>query len=454
MKNTIFCLTNFKFSYPFSSSQINLTGELKINQGDIVLINGKSGSGKSTLLYALKGLIPEFIPGSMQGSIYFKHKPIHKLEAAEKRQIGLVLQNPDSQMISHQVLPELAFGLENLAVPPAQILSKINQTTQNLKLEYLLTREINSLSGGEKQKIALLSVLLTDPEVILLDEPTAFLDPASAQTFIQLLTHLAGTKTIIIIEHNLHYLKSLANRYLEIEDDGQIVEKSLAQVNWAPTLNQPTLAKLSPLADTLLEVRNLTYRYSKDSPNLLQQLSFQLKRGEIIGLRGASGSGKSTLLKILAKLIKIPAGQVFWQNQEITKISPKTYYKQLALLFQNPEHHFLFNTVAQELVANPALLELVGLTQHKEQNPFTLSEGQKRRLSIAILCATLKRQVYLLDEPTFGQDNVNKQILLDLISQMQQSGASFIIVSHDKTFLTAICHKLFTLTQGQLYESV
>lgn len=422
---------------------IKFTGQIDINLGDIVLVAGDSGSGKSTLLYALKGLLPDVIFGEVSGEICFNGLSINSLSVTEKLKIGLVQQNPDSQIINNNVLQELAFGLENLSIPPTQIKDKIHTVCKRFNLEYLLNRDTNTLSGGEKQKVALLSVLLTDPEVILLDEPTAFLDPESAEQFIQLLNDIRHNKTIIIIEHNVRYLKNIVNRYFRIGSDGVINEYPVSSI--ASQIKQEALVRDTPShvftnAQPLLSVKNLSYTYSKAN-KLLNNINVEVYPKHILGIIGKSGAGKSTLLKILARFIKTE-NLILFNNVSIKKLSNKDFYLQIGLLFQNPENHFLYTTVLRELNNDATSLEYFNLEKCVEQNPFTLSEGQKRRLSFATLKQSFSRKIYLLDEPTFGQDYTNKLVLMKLINQMREDGASFIIVSHDYNFINTICDNI------------
>ncbi len=451
----LYSMSNFSFKYPFSHSGINLDGLVDIYAGDIVLINGKSGSGKSTLLYALKGLLPNTIFGEISGEILFKGDSINNLSSKDKLKIGLIQQNPDSQIINSQVFDELAFGLENMMLEPSLIKEKVLSLAHRFNLSHLLKRDTNTLSGGEKQKIAFLSVILTDPEVVLLDEPTAFLDPDSAASFMQLLHEVRHGKTIIIIEHNTHYVQGIANRYFEIDSNGYIGEQDInSKLFYVANQLQKNdsalkLAEISELSRTqdintpVLEVRDLSYAYYKDK-QLFSKISFFLQPQQILGIIGKSGAGKSTLLKILARFIKTK-NNVFINGLEINSLKAKQLYAQIGLLFQNPENHFLFSDVEKELNYDNTMLELFDLSKVAKQNPFTLSEGQKRRLSFGVLKATFDRRIYLLDEPSFGQDNDNKLILVNLIKQMRQGGASFIIVSHDNNFLAALCDKIINI---------
>ncbi|RTK93470.1 MAG: ATP-binding cassette domain-containing protein, partial [Neisseriaceae bacterium] len=314
-------------------------------------------------------------------------------------------------------------------------------------ITHLLTRKISTLSGGEKQKINLLSILLTEPEVLLLDEPTAFLDADSAQQIIEVLKIYATDKTVIIIDHNQHYYKNFVSRIINIANN-QIEEINLDSYKWHneyPTNQIPHNSN-----DILLNIQNLNFAYKDAKDNLLNNISLKVHKGEIAVISGKNGNGKSTLLKLIAKLIP-SQNSIFLQNKDITNIKQKEYWQQVSLLWQNPENHFLFNSVAEELKDNPELINTFDLTEQIQNNPYCLSEGQKRRLSLAI--TLLKpRQLILLDEPTFGQDFANKVILLEIIKKLAKLGHSFIIISHDEEFNQAVAHSWYILKDSQLWR--
>ncbi len=447
MSNVIYTVDNFSFSYPLSKKQIQIKGDFSINQGEHILLTGNSGNGKSTLLMALKGLIPNYIRGTYNGNISYKSKNIDGTADTELIQIGYLQQNPDHQIIYQTVIDELAFGLENLQLTPQAIQDKINTYAETFGITQLLTRKISTLSGGEKQKINLISILLTEPEVLLLDEPTAFLDANSAQQIINVLKTHATDKTVIIIDHNQHYYKNFVNRIINIANN-QIEEMNLDSHKWHN--EYPTNQITHNSNQILLNICNLNFAYKDAKDNLLNNICLKVHKGEIAVISGKNGNGKSTLLKLIAKLIP-SQNSIFLQNEDISNIKQKEYWQYVSLLWQNPENHFLFNSVAEELKDNPELINTFDLTEQIQNNPYCLSEGQKRRLSLAI--TLLKpRQLILLDEPTFGQDFANKVILLEITKQLAKLGHSFIIISHDEEFNHAVAHSRYVLKDGQLWR--
>lgn len=440
----IYEITNFSFAYPYSTNKNNIKGKFIIYQGEHVLIQGKSGYGKSTLLMALKGLIPHLIHGDYSGEILFKNKNIININ--ELDQIGYLAQNPHSWMTQQTVYEEMAFGLENLGYNETQIHSKIKRISRLCNLSDLLKRDTNALSSGEKQKINLMSILLTDPKILLLDEPTAFLDPCSAVEIVALIKQLCQNKTVVIVEHNTQYLHEFIDQVIVITEDGKVESKNFSSIPKQISYNFKCKAQAQS-AQIVLKISNLNFSYPKGK-NVLHNINIDVHKGEIIAIKGNNGAGKSTLLKLIAKLL-LSKNSIWWKNTEINNIANYNYYKKIGLLWSNSEHHFLHLSVEQELHYNTAIINMCSLSNQVKINPFNLSEGQKRRLSIGTLLLQ-DVELLLLDEPTFGQDHKHKQQIGGLISDLTLEGKSFIIVSHDMEFINQLTNKIYYLENKTL----
>ncbi|HLX53550.1 MAG TPA: ATP-binding cassette domain-containing protein, partial [Aquella sp.] len=314
-------------------------------------------------------------------------------------------------------------------------------------------REARTLSGGEKQKINLLAILIMEPEVLLLDEPTAFLDPESAMEIIAILEEHSKQKTVIIIEHNIHYLKDFVNRVIIINNHGQITEHDPSNIDFSPNLGIQPCKLIRDTVTTLpiLQINNLNFNYNKQMP-LLDEINLKIHPGQIIGIIGKNGSGKSSLLKLMSKIILSQKNSIYYKQHDICKVKTNNYWREISLLWQNPENHFLYHSVSHELNNDLVLMSKFGLEQMANQNPYCLSEGQKRRLSLAIGMKP-EIELFLMDEPTFGQDLENKQVLAKLINDLAMDKKSFIIVSHDIPFLNALTNNIYKLDNGVLiYE--
>ncbi len=432
----MFQLNNFSFKYPNSHKVFEYNGNIECNSGDRILIHGDSGSGKSTLLYALKGIIPNTILGEFSGEVLYNNQNICSLNNQQK--IAIVLQNPRQQFIHKTVQEELAFNLENLQYSITEIINTISYFAKKLKIEYLLNRDIVQLSGGEAQKIAIMSVLMMKPQVLLMDEPTAFLDEDSIFELLSLIDNLDFNPAIIIVEHNYQYFKNIINKTIYINDNGGYIISTMYPISY-----DYNKINLNYIDKVILSIDNLTFSYNKTY--LLQNFSLKLYQQQIIGIKGRSGCGKSTLLRIIAGMVKNYQGDIMINHKNLKQYKNFALYHILGLLFQNPENHFLTNKVIDE-VANFDSLVAFNLQEVAKQNPFTLSEGQKRRLSILALNKYIEtRMIYLLDEPTFGQDYQNINQLITMINKLKIDGASFIIVSHDNNFLTSICDQIIEL---------
>ncbi|MCF7911803.1 MAG: ATP-binding cassette domain-containing protein [Candidatus Cloacimonetes bacterium] len=439
-------INDFRFTYPESRTIIAWRGRHEICRGERILLSGASGSGKSTLLYGLMGLIPENVYGKIQGDILYRGKSIIHYPEQIKGKAGLILQNPAAQMLCRSVKEELAFGLENKRFAVNEIRNQISEWSQRLGIEELLERETSSLSGGEKQKVTLLSILMTHPDVLMLDEPTAFLDPESALEIMSIIKDYQAEKTLIFVEHNLNYLRDIITRNLHLDTQGEVIDQAAESIKWQsplPHLKRTTTGKI------LLKLDNI--RFSFSDKELLTGINLEIRQGEIIAIRGRNGSGKSTLLRIISGLQKKYTGEIILQGEKITTKGSRILNNDIGMLFQNPENHFLYNNIEQELSENI----ITGLQEEflgkKQQSPFTLSEGEKRRLSTAIVCNVDKR-ILLLDEPTFGQDTINKQKLIKLLGSLRDKGLGIIIVSHDNAFLQALSTRTFELKAGKLQQ--
>lgn len=442
-----------------------------IKENTINLLAGKSGCGKSSLLMCLARVIPETIEANMTGEILFQGENIEDKNSEHiSGEIAYMFQDPDSQLCTFTVEDEIAFGLENMNVDQKKMESIIDKTLNLVGISNLKYRHLNKLSGGEKQKVALASILAINPKLILMDEPTANLDPVSTFEIVNLIKKLRDEmgKTIIIIEHKIKEFEHIIDNVIKVENKTtKIVDKCEYIKKYKESQVLPIRErKKYSTKDPVLEVKDLCYAYSKNH-NVLNNINFTLNKGEITALVGYNGAGKSTLTKLLIGFIKPFTGQIILNNKKLHKLNPREIGENMGLVFQNPEHQFIKMTVEKELSLS---LEIKGLDEedinektksylrrfdllkNSKDNPFLLSQGQKRRLSTASMMIN-GQSILILDEPTYGQDKDNMKELVELLYKVNEEGISILIISHDMDLVSSCCDKVIYLDKGEIiYE--
>ena len=413
---------NLSFAYPDSTDGGLKNISLTIPDGQCVLLCGRSGCGKTTLTRLINGLIPQFFEGELSGKVLLDGEdvfglPMHRI--AEK--VGSVFQNPRTQFFNVDTDSEIAFGMENGAVPQAEMKRRVAETAKALHIEPLLGRNIFALSGGEKQKIAFASVYAMEPEIYLLDEPSSNLDMTAIG---ELREHLklikSQGKTVVVAEHRLYYLLDAADRVLYLED-GRIAgdwtpeqfrriplerrrEMGLRSIDLSedrPVCSAPTTAA------TVLELRDVTLAYQKQP--VLQGVSLQAAPGDVIAVVGHNGAGKTTFSRALCGLHKETSGSFLWDGKPQ---KPKERMKRAYMVMQDVNYQLFAESVEAECtfgikhpdaeLAEKTLIEL-GLAPFCERHPNTLSGGQKQRLAAAASMACGK-ELLVFDEPTSGLD--------------------------------------------------
>ncbi len=494
--NKIIQFEDFSFRYPGAEddalSQINFS----IKKGELVLVCGMSGSGKTTLLRHLK---KELTPhGSAKGNVIIA-EPLSD-DSTQTNKIAFVMQNPKTQIVMNTVWHELAFGLENQGLETEEIERRIAEIANFFGIDEWLEKQVDELSGGEQQILNLASNIILQPEILILDEPTAQLDPIARRDFLNMLYyihHETGT-TIILSEHHLNDLLEHMDKVLFIEEgnvifDGQPKQftQYLKQQNHPYLIGLPTASRMedvllryedgdyskmkNPLSVlegrrlleewkrkssyndkphetkqltgegiSVLQAKHLWFRYQREEPFILKDLSLEIKSNRILSILGANGSGKSTLLYILCRALKAQKGKL---------ISEKNY--RIAMLGQNPEAVFSADTVEKVLLefqerfsfSREEMLRYAnrfGITHLLSRHPYDLSFGEKQRVALIKALLTDPR-ILLLDEPTKSLDMVNKQILMDILLELKQE-MTIVMVTHDIDFAAEVaddCCMLF-----------
>lgn len=487
----ILTIENLNFTYPIGEIEALNQIDLSIHAGDFVTLVGESGSGKSTLLKLIKKDIAPF--GQVNGEIRFFNQAIEEYTVIERAQkIGFVFQNPDEQIVMGNVFDELVFGLENLQYDSKTIRNKIAEVTQYFGIQHLLERETETLSGGEKQLVNLASVLALDPEILLLDEPTAQLDPIAAKRFIQTIKQLNDEFgiTILIVEHRLeevlpltdqlvlikageiifdgamneglnyftdytnlvHYLPHVSQLYLKLNKSGSRMPVTVNEGRRWLAHEQPEI-KVHPVVKKertpLFAVKHIDYQYQPNSPLVLNNLSGQFFEKSLHAILGANGSGKSTFLKLLAGIYKAQHGTVKWQRKEI----------EVGYISQNPLHFFMYDTIGEEYerllkqkrieqVQYEQWLDLFGLEDKLAKHPQDLSGGEIQKAAL-LGTLLLKPDLLILDEPTKGLDPATKKDIGNLLRQLISEDMTIILASHDLAFVAEQADYIHFMFQGQ-----
>ncbi|MES2801702.1 MAG: ATP-binding cassette domain-containing protein [Bdellovibrionota bacterium] len=409
------------------------------------LLTGPSGSGKSTLLSLIKGLSPHYTPGRFIGEIYYNNELIDKDFVHKKQnEIVYLFQNPLNQIIYQNPQLEFCFTAESQQISYENFAQHKASFEKAFGLASMWSKKTSELSLGQAQRLLLGSLLATNPKVLLLDEPTAFMDQPAREQFYRMLADLKEKFLVLLVDHHLNEVKHLVDSFMTVDQQG-----SVSQQNQLITDRVFDFSKLKQnnLNTNISEGHQITlnrvsYSYKKDQP-LLKDISLSITASEIIAIKGENGSGKSTLLKLLVGSLKPTQGEI---HQSVK-------FKDFGYVMQNPEDNFICDTANEELAETAKdLVNLFFADKNLNVSPFSLSEGEKRRLSLLVHLNPNKK-VILYDEPTFGLDEKNKYFVAESLLKFRMKNILQIVVSHDDTFINAIADRVFTLKDGKLYEA-
>ncbi|MCO0860283.1 ABC transporter ATP-binding protein [Staphylococcus pasteuri] len=457
-------VTNLRLKYPNGHRKIFDDLNLEIKDKEKVLLLGPSGSGKSTLLHVLSGIVPKLIELPMK---------YDTLEINDHN--GVIFQDPDTQFCMPKVYEELAFVLENRQLPRKDMDEAIENALNSVNLNVNETTQINHLSGGMKQKLAIVETILQQADTLFLDEPTAMLDVEATEDLWQRLIDLWQDQTVLIVEHKVEHIWQHVDRVLLMNYEGQIIadgspehilqhfEHLLSEYGvWHPKAwnYAPEPKKITPSTQQqLFKFNDGEILRSKKTLFKVDQLS--INSGEWITITGKNGTGKTSLLESILQLIKYK-GIMTYQNQELRKIKDASQH--MYLVYQNPELQFITNSVYEEIFIHYnhldsthadektlQILELLNLTNVKNQHPYEISMGQKRRLSVATALSS-DADIILLDEPTFGLDSHNTFQLIELFQERVSKGQSIIMVTHDPEIIKRYPTRRWAINNKQLTE--
>ena len=532
-------IENLHFTYPSRNTPTLRGIDARVDPRAFILLTGPTGCGKSTLLRTLNGLIPHASGGKLSGSVRVNGASVAEQPIAVTcQQVGLLFQNPEEQLFCIIVEDEIAFGLENQGLPSHEIDCRIDSALAQVGLAGFRHRQIASLSSGQKQRVALACVCAMQPQILLLDEPTSYLDPQATHDILEIIGDLNRRLgiTVIVAGHQVNEIAPLCSR-VWLMDDGELVSDlpidqaftdldqysqlgvqvpELAQVarqlgyserpltldHAAQLFVNSTLDSTQPqshwdklsndlirsnalssddgLADPtpvptqttppnpnniLAEVQNLFFRYPQTSVDVLKNISFQIKGGEVVAIMGANGSGKTTLLLHLIALLRPSAGKVLINGQDTRRCKPRHLAGEVGIVFQNPDLLLQAATVSEEVAFGPKNFKLArkeveerleeilltfDLETLKAEAPYALSRGQRQRTAVAA-SFSLYPDLLLLDEPTTGQDYYHLQQLMQMLDNtMKAENKTAIFCTHDVHLTLEYASRVLLLHHGEL----
>ena len=501
-----FEIKDLTFSYAAAKGKHSLENvSLTIEQGEFLVLCGKSGSGKSTLLRQLKTVLTP--NGKRTGEIYFHGVPLKEVsDRDQSSKIGFVMQNPDDQIVTDKVWHELAFGLESLGCDQKEMRGRVAEMACYFGIQDWFHRDVATLSGGQKQLLNLASIMAMQPEVLILDEPTSQLDPIAASDFLNTVRKInmeLGT-TVIITEHRLEDIFPYADRAV-VMDKGRVIADDapgkvgqlLFEENNPMFAAMPTPVRVyygaggtgeSPLTvrqgrswlskefpkepnikdipapalpeeieNPALVLKELWFRYEKDSPDILRGVSAEVPEGSLYAILGGNGAGKSTTLKAISGVCRPYRGKVTLFGKQVEKYkSSELFHGCLAMLPQDPKSLFVKKTVREDLAEMTKdkqeidrIAALCQVTELLDSHPYDLSGGEQQRAALAKVLLTNPR-LLLLDEPTKGIDSFFKETFAEILADLKKQGITIVMVSHDVEFCARYADIVSMFFDGQV----
>jgi energy-coupling factor transport system ATP-binding protein len=481
------------------------------NAGEMIGVMGASGAGKSTLAKCLNRIVPEFEDGDFHGAIRIAGESLEVLRVCDVApKVGMVFQDFESQLFSTNVAHEVAFAMEQVGMDRAEMDRRILPALEAVGLRGFEHRDPMSLSGGEKQRLAIASVLALRPSVIVLDEPTTDLDPEGRAEVFELIKRLRGQGlSLIVIEHESEELRA-ADRIVvlregEIAADGPPSEvfartelltacgvrppglghalellgieaqpKSVDQAQDEIVRAYPRLARTAggKVADSqpqppssrgqpFIGIENVSYSYA-GGPRVLDSIDLKVEAGEFLAIVGQNGSGKTTLAKHIVGLLQSATGRVTIDGKDRAQMRPAETAREVAYVFQNPDHQIFAATVEEEVAFGPRnfglpddeirrrcdeALEAVGLQNERQSDPFLLSKGERQRLAVASVLV-LRPRMLILDEPTTGLDHREQLRMMALVRDLNRSGIAIVIITHTPWLVAEYVRRVVLMRKG------
>lgn len=497
---------DFSFYYPEAAIASLDRINVRISEGEFLVITGPSGGGKSTFLRSINGLIPNFYGGRISGTVLVNGRNASETPTKEMSEtVGMVFQDPENQLISNDVEREIAFGMENLCFSKELMRKRIEEALDAVNITRLRNRTTSELSGGQKQKVAIASALATHPDILLLDEPTSELDPRSAESVLNVIEKINDELglTILLVEHRLERVIHHVDRMLMI-DHGKLIydgsprkiksanveswkvglppvtrlslhfqerlsnglpltvkeaRTSLSDILSAPK-NKVNWGRVNPSGKVCLSMDKVYFSYDGEK-DVLKNISFDVYEGDMIALMGKNASGKTTLVKLMNGLVKPRKGKVLLFGKKISDYELSDLIQKVGIVFQDPNLH-LFNDTVEEEVAFVlrnlemkeelidkkvnSILKQFKIDQYRKSYPHDLSGGERQRVALASVLVS-EPEMLILDEPTRGMDYFLKK---ELISYLKERAKTVIMVTHDIETAGEFAERVVLVSEGSI----
>ena len=499
---------NVSFEYEGASSFALRDIQLTIDPGEIVLVTGPAASGKTTLCSCANGLVPHYHEGRLSGEVLVRgYRTARSRIGGLSSLVGLVFQDPESQLVAASVADEVAFGPENLGVERPEIERRLAEALQVTRLAGFEERDPHSLSGGEQQACVIAAIYAMHPEIYVMDEPLANLDPTGRAQVFRVMVEVAKQrgKTLLLVEHSLEEVLPLVDRVVVLAG-GRIalngsVQDVLAADDLPKVFTRPAIARLGaqlglqppPLSpEALMQALTQRYRIRKRSPGpmpgpprppgppvveleglaysfagrhpALRGVDLSIHEGEMVAILGRNGAGKTTLVRHLLGLLQPDQGRVTVLGQDVARTPTHTLARQVGFCFQNPNHQLVAFKVRDEIAfglrahdVDPAeigprtreALEAVGMSGSEQAEIFDLGKGQRQRLALASVLA-LRPRILVIDEPTTGQDPYMAQEIFDILKRLNEQGTTVIVVTHKVDLAAAYSLRAVVMAEGRI----
>ncbi len=506
-------IRDLTFHYADASKPALRNVNLDIEDGEFVLVIGPSGCGKTSLCRCFNGLIPHFYGGKVTGRLEVEGLDVMRHATRElATHVGMVFQDPENQLVYMEVQREIAFGLENLAFPRDVIAKRMEESLDTLGISGLRHRQVHDLSGGEKQKVVIASVLALHPDILVLDEPTSELDPKGAEEVLSIVQRLNDELgiTVVLVEHRLDRVVHLVDRMIVMDEGGIIADGSPRTVLSNGDITRvgagvpPIVRMVQRLRDgglnvddipltvkqgrsmlkdvfmkagestlygnetaakgkTAIEIDRLWHAYP-DGPTALKNVSLRICQGEFVAVMGRNASGKTTLVKHINGLLKPTKGKAVVTGIDTRRATIAQMSRKVGFIFQNPNDHIFADTVEEEIAfilknrgfdggeiaaRVDEMLEMFALKEFRRQYPRSLSGGERQRVALASVLVA-GPEILILDEPTRGMEYRLKSELMRFLNGYREKGNTVVLVTHDVETVAEYADRVILLSEGRI----